>query len=79
MIKPVKVKYLKDYKLLINFSNGETKVYDASHLLKYEIFEKLKNKDFFATAKIDCGSVVWNNELDIAPEELYTTGTPYIK
>ncbi len=76
MIKPVTVKYLKDYKLLINFSSGEEKIYDATPLLKYKIFEKLKNKSFFATAKIDCGSVVWNNEIDIAPEELYNSATP---
>ncbi len=79
MIKPIEVKYLYDYKLLITFSTGEEKVYDAKHLLKYKIFEKLKNKDFFSTAKINNGSIAWNDELDIAPEELYTSGRCYIK
>ncbi len=35
---------------------------------------KSKNPGFFMKAKVECGTVVWNDELDIAPEHLYEAG-----
>ena len=71
MINPVAVKYLHDYTLLITFSNGEKKVYDAQNDIRQGALTKLKNKSFFAQAKIARGSVVWSDEIDMAPETLY--------
>ena len=71
MIIPVAVKYLYDYTLLITFSNGEKKIYDAQTDIRHGALTKLKNKSFFAQAKIARGSVVWSDEIDMAPETLY--------
>ena len=71
MIIPVAVKYLYDYTLLITFSNGEKKIYDAQNDIRHGALTKLKNKSFFAQAKIARGSVVWSDEIDMAPETLY--------
>ena len=71
MIIPVAVKYLYDYTLLITFSNGEKKIYDAQNDIRHGALTKLKNKSFLAQAKIARGSVVWSDELDMAPETLY--------
>ena len=71
MIVPVSVKYLNDYKLFITFDNGEAKIYDVKPLLKYKVYEKLKNKGYFSLAKINYGTVVWPGNIDIAPELLY--------
>ena len=71
MIIPVAVKYLYDYTLLITFSNGEKKIYDAQKDIRHGALTKLKNKTFFAQAKIARGSVVWSDEIDMAPETLY--------
>ncbi len=30
----------------------------------------------FLTAKADCGTVVWDDDIDIAPEHLYESSTP---
>ncbi len=77
MIMPVAVKCLRDYKLLITFSNGEKKIYNAQDDIHQGVLTKLQNKTFFAQAKIARGSVVWNDEIDIAPETLYAESIAY--
>ena len=71
MIYPTEVQYLHDYELLITFSNGEKRVYDGQDDITQGIFTQLRNKALFARARIERGTVVWNDELDIAPEALY--------
>lgn len=77
MIMPVAVKCLCDYKLLITFSNGEKKIYNAQDDIHQGVLTKLQNKTFFAQAKIARGSVVWDDEIDIAPETLYAESILY--
>lgn len=77
MIMPVAVKCLRDYKLLITFSNGEKKLYNAQDDIHQGVLTKLQNKSFFAQAKIARGSVVWDDEIDIAPETLYAESIAY--
>lgn len=66
----------KDYTLLITFTGGEQRIYNARPLLKKEIYSPLKNLAFFLKAKADCGTVVWNDDIDIAPEHLYECSRP---
>ena len=77
MIYPTEVRYLRDYKLLITFSNGERRVYDGQEDITQGIFARLKNKTFFARAHIERCTVVWNDELDSAPEALYAESVAY--
>lgn len=70
------VKAQEDYTLLITFADGERRLYNARPLLEKAIYSPLKNITFFLTAKADCGTVVWNDELDIAPEHLYECSRP---
>lgn len=65
-----------DYSLLLTFKNGEQRVYDARPLLEHAINERLKNIHFFMQAKVVCGTVVWDDDIDIDPEHLYTCSTP---
>ena len=71
MIYQTEVQYLHDYELLITFSNGEKRVYDGQEDITQGVFTQLRNKALFARARIERGTVVWNDELDIAPEALY--------
>lgn len=61
----------EDYTLLLTFADGTKKVFDAQTLLDKAIYAELKNIDFFLGAKAECGTVVWSDEIDIAPEYLY--------
>ena len=65
-----------DYSLIITFANGEQRIYDARPLLKENIYAQLRNPTFFLRAKADCGTVVWSDEVDIAPEHLYECSVP---
>ena len=60
-----------DYTLLLTFTGGDLRVYDARPLLEKAIYAPLTNLAFFLGAKADCGTVVWNDDIDIAPEHLY--------
>lgn len=63
-----------DYILLVTFVTGEQKTYDCKPLLDLGVFKRLKDPHVFNLAHAQYGSVVWNDELDIAPEELYENG-----
>lgn len=60
-----------DYTLYIVFADGSRKIYDAHPLLTKPIYSKLQNSAFFLKAKAECGTVVWDDDIDIAPEHLY--------
>ena len=36
------------------------------------------NKMLFMKAKVECGTAVWTDDIDIAPEHLYECSVPYI-
>ncbi len=65
-----------DYTLLLTFANGIKKKYDARPLLSKTIYSELNNMSFFLSAKAECGTVIWNDDIDIAPEHLYECGVP---
>jgi Protein of unknown function (DUF2442) len=58
----------------VRYEDGIAADVDLSYLLDYgEVFEPLRDADFFAQLKVDheLGTIVWPNEADIAPETLY--------
>lgn len=69
IVKDVQPK--EDYTLLLTFADGAKKVYDVRPLLEKDNYSQLRNPAFFLRAKADCGTVVWNGDIDIAPEHLY--------
>lgn len=74
VVKEVQPK--EDYTLLLTFADGEKKVYNARPLLEKNIYYKLKNLAFFLCAKVEYGTVVWDDDIDIAPEHLYECSKP---
>lgn len=69
---------LQDYILSVQFSEGITKQYDLKPLFKkYPMFLPLKeHTELYYSATVDVGGygVVWNDDLDIACDELYHNG-----
>ncbi|MDR2505636.1 MAG: DUF2442 domain-containing protein [Oscillospiraceae bacterium] len=70
------VKAHADYTLLLTFANGEKRVYNARPLLDKPICQKLNNPAFFMLARAEYGTVVWDEDTDIAPEHLYEHSVP---
>jgi hypothetical protein len=68
--------YIKDYQLLLKFNNNERKQVDLKDELYGEIFEPLKDKDYFKDCFISHNTVEWKNGADFAPEFLYKIGEP---
>ena len=70
------VSYINDYRLRIGFRNGSTKDVDLAGELQGEIFEPLKDLDFFLKVSVnpDTRTIEWPNGADFAPEFLYETG-----
>ena len=60
-----------DYTLELIFADGARRVYDARPLLAKPIYAQLRSLPFFLQARAECGTVVWSDEIDIAPEHLY--------
>lgn len=69
----IKVKVLKDYKLELTFDNNAVKIKDMKPLLDKGVFKELKDKNKFNSVKIKFGSVCWDGEIDLCPDELYET------
>ncbi len=72
------VKYVSEYKLLLTFDDNTVKLVDLAHELDGEIFEPLKDVNYFKTVRVDpdLDTIVWDNGADIAPEFLYEIGVP---
>lgn len=68
-----------DYKLRIEFTNGERGTYDCSPILDFGVFSELKDKNYFRKAKVLDGTVVWPNEQDICPDTLYIDSIKTVK
>lgn len=71
LIDVIDVKPKDDYLLFLEFENGEKKEFDCKTLFDKKPFQVLQDKRFFKRAKVAFGTVVWSDEIDIAPETLY--------
>jgi hypothetical protein len=61
------------YVLSLIFNDGTSKTVDVRPLLEGPVFEPLQDPVFFARVLLDpaCGTVVWPNGADFAPEALH--------
>lgn len=66
----------ENYTLLLTFADGKTGCFNALPLLQYSINAPLKDISFFMKAKLSYDTVVWNDQIDIAPEYLYDNCFP---
>ena len=61
----------EDHQLILTFTNGERRIFDARPLLVMPAFKPLANKSFFQTVKVAYGSVEWPQNIDYCPDTLY--------
>ncbi len=71
------VEPLSEYKILLTFEEGVKKIFDMKPYLKYPMYKALENLSVFNQAHTNGETVVWNDDIDIAPETLYENGINY--
>ncbi len=76
LLDVVKVEAKSDYKLFLEFENGEKRVFDMAPYMDKKPFVQLKGSPLFGKASVDYGTVVWPGNIDIAPETLYDRSRP---
>lgn len=75
MLRVIDVDYIKNYELLLTFSNGSRKVVDLKPYLVGEVFGELLDKEKFIQYGLTRVTIEWANGADLAPEFLYEIGT----
>lgn len=70
------VAYVSEYKLLLTFDDGVVKLVDLEPYLDGEIFEPLRDLEYFRTVRVnpDIDTIVWENGADVSPDFLYEIG-----
>ena len=65
------VKVLDGMILIIRFKSGEERLFDATCLLEYPVFQPLKDDGLFRNVKVEFGTLSWDNgKIDIDPETM---------
>lgn len=70
-LEVTKAEYLDGYRLRLFFNNGEVRIANLLNSLKGEVFEPLKDIEFFKQFAVKFNTVEWQNGADFAPEYLY--------
>ena len=77
-IKVTDIKVLDDLIMIVTFSTGEQRLFDATCMLEYPAFKALENEKIFKSANVEYGVVTWDNgEIDLAPETMYEKSYAY--
>ena len=77
----IKAKHVENYKIELEFDDRKRGIVDFSdYLEKGGVFKRFQDIEFFKNFKIneELGVLTWGDEIDIAPETLYSkaTGAP---
>lgn len=60
-----------EHRLLLEFANGETRLFDLTPWLDRGVFRALRDSPEFAQARVVDGSVEWPGEIDLSYDTLY--------
>lgn len=77
MLKTIKrIRVLDAYRVRLRFSDGVEKVVDLEPKLRGEIFQPLRDPEYFRRVRVENGTIRWPNGADFDPEVLYYGGPP---
>lgn len=66
--KIISAKPQSNYRIEVTFKNGTHGIFDMTPYLHEGVFQKLRNPVFFNAVRVDYGTLVWPEEIDIAPD-----------
>ncbi|WP_417909749.1 DUF2442 domain-containing protein [Candidatus Electronema sp. PJ] len=74
MLEVRQAEYVGNYAVHLVFNNGRAGTADLEQLVfsdRRPVFARLRERASFSSFKVARSTVVWNDELDIAPEYLF--------
>ncbi len=73
MLRPTVIKVIPqdDYKVYLEFDNGEKKSFDVKPYIKGNWFGKLNDKSYFSAVMPNGFNIEWPEGQDICPDDLY--------
>jgi hypothetical protein len=74
----ISAKYKDGYKIELTFENGRSGIIDfAKYIEKGGVFSKLTDLEYFKRFQVnqELGILTWSDEIDVAPEVLYSECT----
>ena len=74
MLRVIDVDYIRNYELLVTFSDGNKKIVNLEPYLTGEVFGELLDKEKFVQYGLTRATIEWANGADLAPEFLYEIG-----
>ncbi len=57
-----------NYQIEVKFKNGIHGIFDMTPYLHEGVFQKLRDPAIFKSVRVDYGTLVWPDEIDIAPD-----------
>lgn len=73
MLRPTakKVEAIAQYEILVEFDNGEKRIFDVEPYIQGDWYGQLRLYEYFKRVTTDGFTVVWPDGQDICPDELY--------
>jgi hypothetical protein len=71
LLDVIKVETGHDFNLILTYENGEIREFDCKPILDVKPFDSIADYFIFRQVRVALGTVVWPNDVDIAPETLY--------
>ena len=76
LLDVISVQPRPEFQLDLEFQNGERRRFDVRPLLTMKPWDRIASPAIFALVRVDYGTVVWPDDVDIAPETLYDQSVP---
>ena len=70
LTKVISAKYIEKYKIEFEFNDGLKKIIDLQNQLWGEIFEPLKDQEFFKRFKLNPFTIEWENGAEVTLRKL---------
>ena len=65
-----------DYSIVAEFATGEVRRFDMRPYLDFPAYAELRETSMFLRARVEHGTVVWSEDIDLSPDTLYLCGQP---
>ncbi len=79
LLEVTKAEYLEGYRFIVWFNDGAIKLIDLTGYLRKPHLAPLKEYGRIRRFQIDLGTIIWEGEIDIAPEYLYNIATDTLR